>query len=118
MFTPPGAPSSKEGDQVTREAIMRRFDVQAIEIVATREKVFNFLRQAGTLPQWAHAFVSAGEGRARLETPAGTVDVGLEIADDAATGTVDWRLAFPDGMVGVAQSRVTETTRGTCVYSF
>ena len=31
---------------------------------------------------------------------------------------MDWRLAFPDGGVGIAQSRVTETTRGTCIYSF
>ena len=37
---------------------------------------------------------------------------------DAGTGTVDWRLVFPDGSVGLAQSRVTETTRGTCIYSF
>ena len=31
---------------------------------------------------------------------------------------MDWRLTFPDGGVGLAQSRVTETTRGTCIYSF
>jgi predicted transcriptional regulator len=31
---------------------------------------------------------------------------------------VDWRLEFPDGSVGLAHSRVTETSRGTCVYSF
>ena len=37
---------------------------------------------------------------------------------DADTGVVDWRLAFPDGSVGIAQSRVTETARGTCIYSF
>ena len=97
---------------------MRMFDVQGIEIFATREKVFNFVRAAGSLPQWAHAFASAEDGRARLQTPAGTVDVGLEVAADAATGTVDWRLTFPDGGVGLAQSRVTETKRGTCIYSF
>lgn len=97
---------------------MQLFDVQGVEIVATREKVFNFLQEAGNLPQWAHAFVSAEEGRARLETPAGAVEVGLRVVADAATGTVDWRLVFPDGGVGVAQSRVTETTRGTCIYSF
>ncbi|MGH9221188.1 MAG: SRPBCC family protein, partial [Vicinamibacterales bacterium] len=34
------------------------------------------------------------------------------------SGAVDWRLVFPDGGVGIAQSRVTETTRGTCIYSF
>jgi hypothetical protein len=62
--------------------------------------------------------VSAGNGRARLETPAGAVDVGFGVTADADTGVVDWRLAFPDGSVGLAQSRVTETTRGTCIYSF
>ena len=97
---------------------MRMFDVQGIEIAAPRAKVFEFLREPGNLPQWAHAFVSVEEGRARLETPAGTVDVGLGVSADAETGTVDWRLAFPDGGTGIAQSRVTETTRGTCIYSF
>jgi hypothetical protein len=97
---------------------MRMFDVQGIEIAATKDKVFNFLRKAGNLTQWTHAFVSAEDGHARLQTPAGTVDVGLRVAADAAAGTVDWHLAFPDGSVGVAQSRVTDTPRGTCIYSF
>ena len=97
---------------------MRMFDVQGIEIVAPGTKVFEFLRNPGNLPQWAHAFVSAGDGHARLETPTGAVEVGLSVAADAETGTVDWRFAFPDGSVGVAQSRVTETPRGTCIYSF
>lgn len=97
---------------------MRMFDVQGIEIAAPRAKVFEFLREPGNLPQWAAAFVSAKQGRARLETLAGAVDVGLDVSADAGTGTVDWRLAFPDGSVGVAQSRVTETGRGTCIYSF
>ena len=97
---------------------MRMFDVQGIEIRAPRGKVFEFLRNPGNLPQWAHAFTSAEEGRARLETPAGAVDVRLGVSADAETGTVDWRLGFPDGSVGLAQSRVTETTRGTCIYSF
>ena len=97
---------------------MRMFDVQGIEIRRHARKVFEFVRDPGNLPRWAHAFVSAGDGRARLETPAGAVDVGLDGFADAETGIVDWRLAFPDGGVGLAQSRVTETTRGTCIYSF
>jgi hypothetical protein len=97
---------------------MRTFDVQAIEITAPRHKVFEFLRDPENLPRWAHAFASAGNGRARLETSAGAVDVGLGVTAEADTGVVDWRLAFPDGSVGLAQSRVTETTRGTCIYSF
>lgn len=97
---------------------MQMYDVQAIEIMAPRPTVFEFLRQPANLPHWAHAFVSAGDGRARLETPAGAVDVGLEVSADVETGVVDWRLAFPEGSTGIAQSRVTETTRGTCIYSF
>ena len=97
---------------------MRMFDVQGVEIVATRARVFEFLRKPGNLPRSAHAFVSAGGARARLETPAGAVDVGVDVSADAETGTVDWRLAFPDGTIGVAQSRVTETSRGTSIYSF
>jgi hypothetical protein len=97
---------------------MRMFDVQGIEITAPRHKVFEFLRDPANLPRWAHAFASAGNGRARLATPAGAVDVGLGVTAEADTGVVDWRLAFPDGSVGLAQSRVTETTRGTCIYSF
>jgi hypothetical protein len=97
---------------------MRLFDVQGIEITAPRRKVFEFLRAPVNLPRWAHAFVSAGNGRARLETPAGAVDVALDVTADAETGVVDWHLTFPDGSIGIAQSRVTGTTRGTCIYSF
>ena len=97
---------------------MKMFDVQGIEIMAPSAKVFEFLREPTNLPRWTHAFVSAGDGRARLETPSGAVDVSLDVFADAETGTVDWRLTFPDGAVGLAQSRVTPTTRGTCVYSF
>jgi len=97
---------------------MRTFDVQGIEIEAPSRKVFEFLRKPANLPRWAKAFVSADAGRARLETPAGAVDIDLTVTADADTGVVDWRLAFPEGGVGLAQSRVTETTRGTSIYSF
>ena len=97
---------------------MRMFDVQGIEIHAPRSKVFEFVRNPGNLPQWAHAFTSAEDGGARLETSAGAVDVCLAVSANAETGIVDWRLPFPDGSVGLAQSRVTETSRRTCIYSF
>ena len=97
---------------------MRMFDVQGIEITAPRRKVFEFVREPANLPCWTHAFTSAGNGRARLEISAGAVDVGLEVSANAETGVVDWRLTFPDGGFAIAQSRVTETTRGTCIYSF
>jgi hypothetical protein len=46
------------------------------------------------------------------------VDVGLGVTADEDSGVVDWRLVFPDGTVGLAQSRVTETSRGTCICTF
>jgi hypothetical protein len=80
--------------------------------------VFGFIRDPGNLPRWAHAFKSVQHGKARLETPAGAVDVRLQVLADADCGTVDWRMEFPDGSVGIAQSRVTETARSTSIYSF
>jgi hypothetical protein len=100
------------------ESDMRMFEVQGIEIDAPCKKVFEFLRVPGNLPRWAHAFTSAANGRAQLETAAGTVEISLDVSANAEVGTVDWRLRFPDGGVSIAQSRVTETTRGTCIYSF
>jgi len=80
--------------------------------------VFEFLQDPRNLPRWAHAFQAADLERARLDTPAGAVDVRLRTSADPRAGTVDWRLEFPDQSVALAQSRVTETTRGTCIYSF
>ena len=97
---------------------MRTFDVQGIEIRASRDKVFEFLRDPRNLPRWSHAFKAIDIDRARLETAAGAVDVRLRTLANSGAGTVDWRLEFPDQSVALAQSRVTETTRGTCIYSF
>ena len=94
------------------------FDVQGVEIAVSPGKVFEFVRNPANLPKWAHAFVSAADGGARLETPAGTVDVNLEVKANAEAGSIDWHLTFPDGTIGLAQSRVTGTTRGTSIYSF
>ncbi|MGH9385334.1 MAG: SRPBCC family protein [Vicinamibacterales bacterium] len=97
---------------------MRLFDVQSVEIDAPRNAVFEFLREPRNLPRWTHAFKSADDAQARLETPAGVVDVQLRTFADPTSGTVDWELRFPDGSLGSAESRVTTTRRGTCIYSF
>lgn len=97
---------------------MQLFDVQGIEITAPRQAVFEFVEDPENLPKWAHAFAAAGDGRARLETPSGVIDIDLDVSANQEVGTVDWRLVFPDGNVGIAQSRVTETTRGTSIFSF
>jgi hypothetical protein len=97
---------------------MTTFDVQGIEIEAPRAVVFDFVREPGNLPRWARAFKRADETRAALETPTGTVEIDLRTIAYADAGTIDWVLTFPDGAIGLAQSRVTETRRGTCIYSF
>lgn len=97
---------------------MRMFDVQGVEIQAPPRKVFDFLREPANLPRWAHAFQRVDGEHARLETPAGSVDIRLTTSAEPNAGTIDWRLEFPDGSVGLAHSRVTETTRGTSIYSF
>ena len=97
---------------------MNTFDIQGIEIRASRDRVFEFLRNPRNLPRWTRAFKSADDERAQLHTPSGVVNVRLHTSVETRSGAVDWRLEFPDGSVGLAQSRVTETSRGTCVYSF
>lgn len=97
---------------------MRMFDVQGIEIAASAQQVFAFLQDPANLPRWAHAFTSVHDGHARLETPAGAVDIGLCVFAREETGVVDWHLTFPDGSAAVAHSRVTDTTRGTSIYTF
>jgi hypothetical protein len=77
------------------------------------------VRIPANLPHWAHAFDSVHhDGRATLKTPQGSVGVRLDVLAHAHCGTVDWRMHFPDGTVGIAQSRVVDTTRSSCIYSF
>jgi len=83
-----------------------------------RSAVFDFVRDPHNLPKWAHAFQQANDTRASLKTPTGAVDIDLHTFWHKDAGTIDWELGFPDGSIGVAQSRVTETARGTCIYSF
>lgn len=116
-YLPPRPIGSRELFRV-EETTMRMFDVQGIEIQAPSRTVFDFVSDPSNLPRWAHAFRSVEGGRARLETPAGAVDVDLGVSANRDAGTVDWRLRFPDDAIGLAQSRVTDTTRGTCIYSF
>jgi uncharacterized protein YndB with AHSA1/START domain len=97
---------------------MRNHDIQAIEIAAPPAAVFAFISDPRNLPRWAHAFEAADPARARLATPAGRVEIALRTAANRETGTIDWTLEFPDGTVGIAQSRVTPTARGTSIYSF
>lgn len=96
---------------------MRNFDVQTVELATPFEVAFRYLADARTLPEWAHAFQSVSEGHATLATPKGSVRVRLEVKTSHESGTVDWVMAFPDGSVGRAFSRLVDLGDRT-LYSF
>jgi hypothetical protein len=97
---------------------MRTFDVQGIEIDVSRSAAFRFVSEPQNLPRWAQAFKRADHSSAQLETANGPVEVQLRTLADSDAGTIDWQLRFADGTVGLAHSRVVETARETCIYSF
>jgi hypothetical protein len=86
---------------------MSTFDVQAIEIGAPFSAVFRYIADPANLPEWTHAFKHVSEGHASMETPAGAVQVGLQVQASEPHGTIDWMITFPDGGVAKAASRVT-----------
>ena len=98
---------------------MKTFDVQSIELAVPAERAHAFIADPATLPRWTDAFAAVtADGRAVMRTPAGELEVGLDVAGDADSGTVDWRMTFPDGAVAHAFSRVTPLGADRCVYSF
>jgi hypothetical protein len=103
---------------MNKETPMKTFEVHGIEIAAPASAVFEFVRRPENLPKWAHAFKSADSRAAQLQTPSGAVGIGLTTSANADAGTIDWTMAFPDGSIGIAQSRVTATARDTSIYSF
>ena len=97
---------------------MKTFDVQSIGIGKSLVHVFDFIAAPVNLPLWAHAFKRADPKSAELVTTNGAVLVDLETITDESRGTIDWRMTFPDGSVGVAYSRVTPDGGDRSVYSF
>jgi uncharacterized protein YndB with AHSA1/START domain len=85
---------------------MSTFDVQSIEIAAPFSTAFRYIADPAHLPDWTHAFKRVVGDRATMETPAGSVEVGLRVEASESTGTVDWTITFPDGGVSRAASRV------------
>jgi hypothetical protein len=97
---------------------MKRFDVQAIELEVSRDRALAFIADASQLPRWTEAFASVADGRAAMKTPRGEVTVDLEVDASPGTGTVDWKMTFPDRSVATAFSRVVEIAAGRCIFSF
>jgi hypothetical protein len=97
---------------------MRDFDVQTIEIAAPYDAAFKYISDPRTLPEWTHAFRAVSNGHATMATPRGSVEVGLRVESSQAAGTVDWTMAFPDGSVGRAFSRLIDLGNHRLLYSF
>jgi polyketide cyclase/dehydrase/lipid transport protein len=97
---------------------MSTFDVQSIEIAAPFERVFAYIADPATLPEWAHAFKAVSNGRATLATANGVVQIGLTVDASREQGTIDWMLAFPDGSEAKAFSRAIRARADCTVYSF
>ena len=96
---------------------MRDFDVQTVELAAPFDIAFRYIADPGTLPDWTRAFQSVSDGRATLATARGAVEIGLQVKASRENGTVDWFMAFPDGSVGRAFSRLIDRGDGS-LFSF
>ncbi|MBI3898969.1 MAG: SRPBCC family protein [Gammaproteobacteria bacterium] len=97
---------------------MKNFDVQSIDLSVPRSKAFAFIADPAKLQAWTHAFVSVTYERAVMRTPAGEITIDLKVNASAEHGTIDWCMTFRDGSVATAFSRIVETGRDRCVYSF
>lgn len=97
---------------------MLDFDVQFIQIAVPADRVFKYIADPGNLPEWTHAFKSIAPGKATLQTEKGNVEISLSVRASASQGTIDWKMSFPDGSVGMAYSRVCPTPSGGTAYSF
>lgn len=97
---------------------MQHHDVQSIAIARPAPDVFAFVADPANLPKWTKAFRKADSEKAELATPNGAVPIGLETARNDTAGTVDWKMIFPDGAVGMAFSRITPHGPDKSVYSF
>jgi polyketide cyclase/dehydrase/lipid transport protein len=97
---------------------MENYRVESVFVEAERDRAFRYIADAAHLPEWTHAFKEVRNGRAMMETPAGSVQVSLEVAASKETGTIDWRMTFPDGTKAEAYSRLAPAPAGGCVYSF
>ena len=97
---------------------MKTFDVQSIGINVPPALAFGFIADADNLTRWTSAFKRVEGESATLETPQGAVDIKLVTIARQETRTVDWKMIFPDGSVGVAFSRVTPDGNARSIYSF
>jgi hypothetical protein len=96
----------------------KRFHVEAVEISVPLEIAFAYISGLQNLPSWTHAFKQVGSGKGLMQTPAGSIEVGIEVKASQQFGTIDWFMTMPDGTVAAAFSRVTPLGKQRTAYSF
>ena len=97
---------------------MKNYDIQGIDLNVSKSKAFKFIAEAKNLPRWTNAFASVTKGKAVMRTPAGELNIEIEVKASAEYGSVDWRMIFPDESVATAFSRIVEVDKDHCIYSF
>ncbi len=97
---------------------MKTHSVQDIRIEVPIDRAFALVADSSRLPEWTNAFASVDGSSAVLRTPQGEVKIGLEVLARPQQGTVDWRLAFPDGTTEIAYSRLVPADQESTVFSF
>lgn len=97
---------------------MKKFDVQAIQLPVNQTIAFNYIADRYNLPAWTNAFSEISATKAMLKTPAGEVNIDLDVVVDEPMGIIDWILKFPDGSQAKACSRVLSIDDESCAYSF
>ncbi|SRR5579871_396336 len=103
---------------MTTRMAAQAFAVESVELNVPLKVAFDYIANIRKLPEWTHAFKGVREGHAVMQTPNGTVEVGLEVRASEQLGTIDWYMRFPDGNVAVAYSRLVPQGTERVVYSF
>ena len=103
---------------IARAASMQPFDVQSIAIAAPVDVVFRYVADRFALRDWTHAFKRVDALTATLETPAGAVEIRLDVLAHRESGSVDWIMTFPDHSVGRAHARVVSNMDESSILCF
>ncbi len=97
---------------------LKKFDVQGIQLPVSKNIAFDYIADRYNLPLWTCAFAEVSANNALLKTPAGEVNIQLDVEKDEKSGIIDWILKFPDESQAKACSRVIPLDEENCVYSF
>jgi hypothetical protein len=85
---------------------------------ASYERAFSYIADPSNLPEWTEAFEAATDQDAVLRTPAGSLDIGLQVNASQEHGTIDWIMSFPDGSESTAFSRLVSLDGGISHFGF